>query len=167
MAKPSPKHAPAAESAPVSQPVKKKKSGLTKWLLLSVLLAGAGAAAWYFLLEPPAAEAKSVLPKPPVFVTLEPFTVNLLPEEGDKYLQVALVIKVADNEAVDAIKLYMPEVRNRILLLLSSKQASELITIEGKQKLSEEIVAETRRPVAVLVPQEKVVNVFFTSFVIQ
>lgn len=164
-----PKNAPATEPLPTPQPVVKKKSGLirrlVKWLLLPALLAGGGA--WYFLQEPSQAEAKPATPSPPVFVALDQFTVNLLPEGSDQYLQVTLAIKVADNSAVDAIKLYMPEVRNRILLLLSSKQASDLITIEGKQKLSEEIMAETRKPVAPLLPQEKIMGALFTSFVIQ
>lgn len=157
-----PKNAPATEPAAAPQPVKRGKGrGLVKWLLLPALLTGGGA--WYFLQEPSWAEARPATPSPPVFVTLDQFTVNLLPEESDQYLQVMLAIKVADNSAVDAIKLHMPEVRDRILLLLSSKQTSDLITVEGKQKLSKEIVAETRA----LVPQEKVMNVFFTSFVIQ
>lgn len=136
-----------------------------KWLLLPALLTGGGA--WYFLQEPSRTEARPAAPSPPVFVALDQFTVNLLPEESGQYLQVMLAIKVADNDAMNAIKLHMPEVRDRILLLLSSKQASDLITVEGKQKLSGEIVAETRKPVAALVPQEKIMNAFFTSFVVQ
>lgn len=164
-----PKNAPATESLPTPKPVVKKKSGLVrrlmKWLLLPALLTGGGA--WYFLQEPAQAEAKPATPSPPVFVALDQFTVNLQPKEEDQYLQVALTIRVADNDAVNTIKLYMPEVRNRILLLLSNKQASDLITSEGKQKLSEEIVVETWKPVATLLPQEKIMSALFTSFVIQ
>ena len=87
-----------------------------------------GAAAWYYgqLQSTPA-------PKIPVFLSLETFTVNLEPENSDQHLQTNLTLKVGDNEAVNKIKLHMPEVRNRVLLLLSSKTASQIATVEGKR----------------------------------
>ena len=74
--------------------------------------------------------------KPPVFVSLETFTVNLQPEHSEQHLQTNLTLKVEDSRTVEEIKLHMPEVRNRILLLLSSKTASQLMTVEGKRKLA-------------------------------
>jgi len=105
--------------------------------------------------------------KPPVFVTLESFTVNLQPENGDQYLQVGLVLKVAESATVDAVKLQMPEIRNRILLLLTSKKASEISTVAGKQRLSTEIIDEARQSIASQKIQQGIISVFFTSFVIQ
>jgi len=58
-------------------------------------------------------------------------------------------------------------VRSRILLLLSSKTASELVTVEGKRKLADDIIAQIRKPFAPNAPEVKVNDVFFTSFVIQ
>jgi hypothetical protein len=54
-----------------------------------------------------------------------------------------------DDAATAALKLRMPEVRDRILLLLSAKKASDLLTLEGKRKLSAEIQAAVN---AILVP---------------
>ena len=105
--------------------------------------------------------------KPPVFHNLDQFTVNLQPENGDQYLQVALVIKVKDAATAEAIKLQTPDIRNRILLLLSGKRASEISTVAGKEKLSEEIMAEVKKPLSPESVQQQVVAVFYGAFVIQ
>ena len=164
------------ETAP---PPKKKRSWLKVSLLLTLLLGGAGGAAWYFLQdEQPAAApkpaaartatAKSVSTKPPVFVALEAFTVNLQHEDASsQFLQVGLVLKVSDSAVVDAVKLYMPEIRNRVLLLLASKKASEISTSEGKTALSAELMREIVQPLAGRVPAQGLDSVLFTSFVIQ
>jgi flagellar basal body-associated protein FliL len=75
-----------------------------------------------------------------VYVPLEPFTVNLQLEEHPQFLQAGLSLKVADSAVGDALKVHMPEVRDRILLMLSARKASELLTVEGKRKLGADIV---------------------------
>ena len=106
-------------------------------------------------------------PKIPVFLSLETFTVNLEPENSDQHLQTNLTLKVGDNEAVNKIKLHMPEVRNRVLLLLSSKTASQIATVEGKKKLASELLAEINQPFEEGSGGQAVEGVLFTSFVIQ
>ena len=68
---------------------------------------------------------------------------------------------------MEEIKLHMPEVRNRILLLLSSKTASQLMTVEGKRKLALELETEINQQFALRDAGHAVENVLFTSFVIQ
>jgi flagellar FliL protein len=153
------------------EPPKKKKGGRLKLIiLLLVLLGGGGGAAWYFM-QPqhgqPGAEVKSKeKAKPPVFERMDAFTVNLS-GEGEHYLQVEISLKVADEKVGEEIKLYMPEIRDRVLRLLSSKHADELATPQGKAKLSEEIKAQVNKTLNLQAPDEGVAGVFFTSFVIQ
>jgi flagellar FliL protein len=156
-----------------------KKRGLLKILLLLVpLLGAAGGGAWYFLHQdhepaekgkPGAAKAAKAAPsKPPVFVTLDPFTVNLQHDDASpQYLQVGLALKVTDAAVADAVKLHMPEIRNRVLLLLSSKKASDITTLEGKQSLSTDLTREISLPLAGSVPAQSIDSVLFTSFVVQ
>ncbi|MBI1989995.1 MAG: flagellar basal body-associated protein FliL [Betaproteobacteria bacterium] len=153
---------------PIADAKPKKKSWLLKIVIALVVLAGGGAAAWVAM-EKPATTQDAAAPqeKPPVFVTLESFTVNLQPQNGDQYLQVGLVLKVAEAATADAVKLQMPEIRNRILLLLTSKKASEISTVEGKQRLSTEIKDEARQSLVSQKTQQGIISVFFTSFVIQ
>ena len=122
----------------------KKKSKLPLIIGLVVLLAAGGGGAWFFMFkdkgaEPEQQQAKPRPPKPPVFVPLDAFTVNLSSEQGDQYLQVAATLKVLDQSASDAAKQYMPEARHKILVLLSTKKASEISSGEGRERLAEEI----------------------------
>ncbi|HZW14170.1 MAG TPA: flagellar basal body-associated protein FliL [Noviherbaspirillum sp.] len=166
VAKAAPKVVPIDEAAGAAAPKSNKKL----FLIIggaALLLGGAGGA-WYFMnqkAEP--GKPKEVAPAPPVFVTLEPFTVNLQSDDGERYLQVAFTLQVASQEQVDLIKLYMPLLRSRLLMLLASKKASDLSTDEGKRKLQEDIMAQAKLPFAPKGKPQEVNAVFFTSFVIQ
>ena len=163
-----PKAEPAAEVAPITG---KKKSKLKLIVIVLIVLLAAGAAAAYFMggkkSKAGAEEAKHEAAKPPVFVNMEPFTVNLQQETGDQFLQIAMTVQVADEKQVEEIKLYMPQVRSRILLLLSSKKASEINSAAGKKKLADEITAQIRLPFMPGGKPQDVSSVYFTSFVIQ
>ena len=90
--------------------------------------------------EPP--KVKVDPSKPPVFVPLEQFTVNLAPDEGEHFLQATMVLLVADSHVGDSLKLYMPELKHRMIMLLSSKKPSTLATVEGREDLADEIKDE-------------------------
>jgi flagellar FliL protein len=104
---------------------------------------------------------------PPEYVAVEPFTVNLQPEHGDQYLQVAFTLQVEGPEQVELIKANMAKVRSRVLLLLSGKKASEISTVEGKQQLAGEILAAVNEPFMPHGDEQQVTDVLFTSFIIQ
>lgn len=98
-----------------------------KILIIGALLllgCAGGAAAWYFNQAPHSPKAvKEEHPKPPVFVSLETFTINLLPDPAEQFLQVDITLQLADEADAELIKTHMPEVRNRLLMLLSTKKA--------------------------------------------
>jgi len=109
------KAAPAPAAAAGAPPPKKSKMLLIVIAVVVVALAGGGGGAWLFLRakshDAPPAEHAAPVKKPPVFVTLEPFVVNLIPENGDHYLQIGLVYQVIDDKAVD---IYGNEVSNAV-----------------------------------------------------
>jgi flagellar FliL protein len=156
--------------ANAAAPIKKSKK---KLFIIGglVILLGSGAGGWYFMNQSKADEHQAPARKkvaPPVFVALEPFTVNLQNDgAGEQFLQVAFTVQVAEQEEVESIKLYMPQVRSRVLLLLSGKKASEISSVEGKKKLAEDILAQIKQPSAATGASIAATNVFFTSFVIQ
>jgi flagellar FliL protein len=132
-----------------------KPKGKGKKLILIVVAAfvviAIGAAAALFLLGGGSEDHKEAKAKPakaPLFVNLEPFTVNLQPENGEQYLQVGTTLKIADKDVEEKIKVYMPEMRHRILLLLSGKKPSQLANPEGREALAEEIRSESNRILA-------------------
>lgn len=187
------KDAKPAENAAEGAPPKKNKKILiiAAAAIFALVLIGGGAA--FFLLKKgdPAEEdeeATEDAPKKkdkkkkkdghgtPVFANLEAFTVNLVPESGEQYLQVALAIELDDPAGDLAMKSAMPKIRNNITLLLSSKKASELYSKEGKTRLAEELKNEinvaieppTRnRKGELVMPEGPAKAVLFTSFIIQ
>ena len=161
----------AKEEAKGGEEPPKKKGKLLLVLGAVLVLAGAGVGgAWYFTQSggKHADEHKEEKPKPPVFVPLETFTVNLQPDGGsERYLQLGIDLKVTDQAVIDVVKLHMPEIRNGVLMLLSSKSAEQIASLEGKQKLSGEIQEQVNKPLDVKATGKGVTGVYFTSFVIQ
>ena len=145
-----------------------------------VVLGLGGGAGWYFMhgssaeaAAGPARKEHSSSKKskreeaPPEYVNIDSFTVNLQPEHGDQYLQVAFTLQVEGPEQVELIKANMAKVRSRVLLLLSGKKASEISTVEGKQQLAGEILAAVNEPFMPHGDEQQVTDVLFTSFIIQ
>lgn len=131
-----------------------------------LLLAGGGGGAWWFLRPAPATAevAKPEPPKPPIFVELEPFTVNLT---GDRVLQTSVSVQVDKQADADQLKLYQPVVKSRLLLLLSAASPEALQAPQGKELLAAEIAGTLRQPYAKGLPPPAIGGVFLTSFVIQ
>ena len=189
-----------AESADSEQPPKKKSKLLLIIVAAVVTLALIGGGAFFMMKknavhddeegdEAPAKEQKAKKAKkdqgaPPVFVKLDAFTVKLQTENQDAYLQAVPELRVLDAHTGDTIKQYNPEIRHKVLLILSGKKASDLGTPEGVQKLSNEMrVAinsiiepppprkkggkEPEEPGDQAKPDEPVQAVLFTSFIVQ
>jgi flagellar FliL protein len=169
---------PKAEAA--AAPAAGGKSKLFIMIGAAVLVLGlGGGAGWYFLHgsaegAAPAKKEHGTSSKkkkkdehPPEYLAIEPFTVNLQPENGDQYLQVAFTLQVDGAEQAEVIKTNMAKVRSRVLLLLSGKKASEINTVPGKQQLAGEILAVVKEPFAEHGDEQEVSDVLFTSFIIQ
>lgn len=140
------------------------------WLLagIGLLLTAAGGAggAWWLLHSPPEAQhaAKPQPPAPPLFFELETFTVNLA---GERILQTTISLQIKQAADAEQLKLYLPQVKSRLLLLLSSKTAEELQTPGGKEALAAEIAGALAKPYEKLLAPPAISGVFLTSFVIQ
>ena len=61
----------------------------------------------------------------------------------------------------------MPQVRSRLLMLLSGKQADELTSTEGKQQLAQSIVDRLNVPLTENQPPLDLREVLFTEFIVQ
>ena len=136
-----------AKPAPAAPAKSNKLLIIIIGLLVLIIAGGAG---WVLTrnhapaAEEHAAEAHKPEPaKEPKFIPLgDKFTVNLQREEGDQYLQAGITLKVLDPDLELKIKNSMPEIRSKMLFLLSSKKPSELVSSEGKAVLVEQIIAE-------------------------
>jgi flagellar FliL protein len=170
--------APAAGEAPA----KKKKTLLIIIIaVLAVVLVGGGAAV-YLLTSKPDAEKHAKADgedaahedegaeeegeeHPPIYEKLETFTVNLT--DGETYLQVEISLKVADAKVQEKLKARMPEVRDAMLRLLSSKSPEELAEADGKEMLAKEIQKQMNQVIGVKKAKKGIQGVLFTAFIIQ
>ncbi|MDB5917709.1 MAG: flagellar basal body-associated FliL family protein [Massilia sp.] len=134
-----------------------------------VVLGGGGGAAWYFMHDKAGAAPghKVVKQEPPEYVPIESFTVNLQPENGDQFLQIAFTLQVQNQKEGELIKANMAKVRSRVLLLLSGKKASEISTVDGKRQLATEIIATLKQPFVDKGEPQQVNDVLYTAFIIQ
>ena len=174
---------PEAEGAVVA-PKKGKKLIIiiVAALVLVLALGGGGFMVWKKMHpadEEDEAEVAAVKPKVekkkgakdagPIYVALDQFTVNLVPDNGDQFLQIMITVEVEDLHVGDRLKSYTPKLRNNVMLLLSGKKAAELVTKGGKEALANEIrdmINEILEP-DVKADQGPVKEVLFTSFIIQ
>jgi flagellar FliL protein len=157
--------APVAEATPEAAPAKGKKKLIIIIAAVSVLVLALGGGAAFFLMKKksadaataesaegdgaeahaPAKAAKHDSKNVPVFVPLEPFTVNLADRDAERYAQVGITLEVEDSHVGDQIKVYMPAIRNHILMAISDRTAGDLMGREGKARLAEKVRREASR----------------------
>lgn len=101
---------------------------------------------------------------PAVYARLEPITVNL--QGLEQFLQVQITLKVASAEVGETIKEYMPIIRHEMILLLSSKEAGQISSFEGKRKLFAETSQAINRTLR-RGNKNGITEALFESFIIQ
>ncbi len=171
----------AAEGEGESAPKKK----IPMWVFIlfggQVVLLGAGIGIFIFLSggkeehhepeAPTAAEQKVDPTKVKDVATLigpqlamEPFVVNLMEDgRGPRYLKIEVKFELESDEVKPEIEGRSSQVRNELVMLLSSKRMSDVESVDGKRILQDEIFTRVNK---VLVTG-RVKRVFFTDFVIQ
>ncbi len=91
----------------------------------------------------------------PIFVPLDPFTVNLADKEAERYAQIGMTLEIADAKVGDQIKNYMPAIRHAILMVLADKTASQLMDRDGKLKMAREVQRDVSRVLGYEVEEEE------------
>jgi len=96
-------------------------------------------------------------------VDLDPFIVNLQDNSGTRYLKLNINLELGSGSSAYEIEDLKPQIRDSLIILLSSKSYSDIGTVEGKYQLRDEIVARVNQ----FLSKSKVKTAFFTEFVIQ
>jgi flagellar FliL protein len=91
------------------------------------------------------------------------FVVNLADPLGRRYLKLGLDVEVRDEQAQTELEMAQPKVKDKLLLLLSSKTYQDLASLQSKLELKEEIVQRINQ----VIGKNKVMNVYITEMVIQ
>jgi flagellar protein FliL len=160
------------ESKPEEAPKRKKVPiNLIIIVILGLCLVGGGVFVWKSGLfskghdeaevETEAENNKQELIGP--ILTLDTFIVNLLGDRGKKYLKVKVELELDSEPTTAEITLRLPQIRDSILTMLSSKSNEDINTLEGKFQLRAEIIATINQ----YLKTGKIKNVYFTDFIIQ
>jgi flagellar FliL protein len=91
----------------------------------------------------------------PIFVPLEPFTVNLADRDAERFAQIGITLEFSDAKVGDMVKTFMPAIRNNVLLAIADRTAAELLGREGKDKLARKVGLETARALGYEVEDEE------------
>ena len=96
-----------------------------------------------------------------------PFIVNFSGKSRARFLQVSIEGLTRDARVKEDITKHIPQVRNNLVLLLSSKTFEELNSQEGKKALRKQVLKEIQKILEAETGKEGVEDVYFTSFVMQ
>ena len=101
-------------------------------------------------------------PVKPIF-PLKSFIVNLAGENGKRYLKIKMDLEITSEELNDDIRQRIPQIRDGIMMILTSKRYEDVKDTAGKIALRQDI----QKQVNVFFKEPCVSNIYFTDFVIQ
>lgn len=157
------------------EPTAAPKGNRKKLILIAgiiALVAAAGGAGAYYFLKKPAdgahqAEEAAKPKKPPIYIAFDPIVVNLADADSERMMQVTFAFEATDSKAIDLVKASTPAIRNRVILLLTSKTSKDIAGREGKENLAGEILAESRLAMGATKEAPMIERVHFSGFVVQ
>ena len=150
------------------------RAGVTHGVALACAVALAicalGAVAWQLDLGQVAtwAGVSARVGGPPVasegaLVPMDSFIVNLSDEDGRRYVKATIQVAFYDAVAPPEFQRRLPQARDMLLTLLSSKTFADVRTPQGKAVLREEIVNRLNT----VLNEDAVKAVYFTDFIVQ
>ncbi|MGE4407972.1 flagellar basal body-associated protein FliL [Pseudomonas sp.] len=106
--------------------------------------------------------------QPAIYEVLMPaFVVNFSHNGRQRYMQVGIALMSRDQSALDALKVHMPLLRNRLVMLFSSQDFEALKTPVGKEMLRQQATASVQELAQKEIGKLAVEQVLFTNFVLQ
>lgn len=155
------------------------RAGGPGWIVVGLavvvaLLAG-GAGAYFFLAPDPEARAMEARAEAEAaaeeeraayrerVLTLEPFVVNISGDDYPRYLKVKIDLEADSPRTVSEIDARLAQVRDAVIVLLSSKRLSDVTDFDGKVLLKEDL----RDRINAILDDGAVSSVYFTEFVVQ
>jgi len=96
-------------------------------------------------------------------LVFEPFIANLVDDGGRRYLKATFQIDFGSGGVPPIMIARLPQVRDLLLTLFTSKAFDEIRTPEGKLQLREEIIARINQ----VLNRDLARAVYFTEFIVQ
>jgi flagellar FliL protein len=139
-------------------------------VVVLLLLSGAAIGGWYYYNNtsrnnpsgPSQPQVETAVNLGPM-VDVREFIVNIISDDNSHYLRTSLTIELSNQAAYDELNKRMPQIRDAILMLASSKTFEELYDVHGKKQLKAELLIELNE----MLTKGEAVAVYFTDFVVQ
>ena len=145
----------------------KKKLPLKKLIIIgvAVLIVAVGATVGAIYYKKMSDKKEQVQQQVPVAAVwpMEPFIVNILDQGTDRYLKIVVELEISDKNCIAELNQLKPKMRDNVLDLLSSKSYKDIVDINGKQRLRDEIMMWLNS----FLTGGKIAKVYFTEFVVQ
>jgi flagellar FliL protein len=149
----------------------KKSMGLLIIIIVVVVVLGAGGAFGWLMLSKKSADsqqtsgANAKLQKPSIMYPLCSFIVNLMVKKGlgNRYLKVTMELEIDNEESKMVLDKNTPQLRDTILLLLSSLSFKEISSMEGKMELKQALLSR----IGQVLGEGLVHEIYFSEFVVQ
>jgi len=148
------------------QPVKKKKLPLIKvaiLLALVALLGGGGYLGYAKFMKPPPEEPKKPEVEQNVAHEMGTFLVNLSDSGGKRYLKITIQLELNSQLASQELNRRNVEVRDAMLMILSSKEFNDIGNAMGKTLLKRELMTRLNK----MLRDGQVKEIYFSEFLVQ
>ena len=96
-------------------------------------------------------------------VELQPFIVNLADAESARYLRMTVSLGMGEAEGEKPDPLFLTRVKNAMLAVLTTKKSEDVLTVEGKAKLRQELLKAAQAASA----KPHVEAIYITDFIVQ
>ncbi len=93
----------------------------------------------------------------------EALIVNLADTNAERFIKVQPVLEVDTDKAVESLNQKKAQVMDILINIFSSKSLEDVTSLSGKDHLKQEIVDKVNK----ILPEGKVLKVYFVEFVIQ
>ena len=96
-----------------------------------------------------------------ILMPLDPFTANLAQGDGPRrFVRMTAVLKFSKSSKEDEFKARKPQIRDTVISILNSKRPEDLLKVEGKTYLKEEI----KSAINSFLVDGNVLDVFYVGF---
>ena len=156
----------AKEEPAVEGGEEKKKSSLVKIIIMVVVvaaLAGGGFFAYLKFFKKPQNEAKKPVVEQTVIQEMGTYLVNLADPGGKRYLKITMQFELTNAKVSQELARRTVEIRDKIIMLLSSKEYEEIGNPTGKMTLKKELISQLNR----VLQDGQVKEIYFTEFLVQ
>jgi len=102
-----------------------------------------------------------------LYLKLYPNVIVNLKGRGDRFLMTTAAVRGSDEAGLAAAKHHMPALRHALIMELSTKQAAELSSPEGRKKAREQALTRIQKFLEKETGRKSIEDLYFTDLLIE